>query len=76
MKISRRMRKGYALALAFLLTLPCLVRIQTEAATAIDTSVKCSLTVSVGSSDYEEDFNEMCRCTRWLMWIPQEDIHL
>ncbi len=59
MKISRRMRKGYALALAFLLTLPCLIRIQTEAATAIDTSVKCSLTVSVGSSDYEEDFNEM-----------------
>ncbi len=59
MKISRRTRKGYALALAFLLTLPCLVRIRTEAAAAIDTSVKCSLTVSVGSSDYKEDFNEM-----------------
>ena len=53
------MKKGYALALAFLLTLPCLAKIRTEAALAIDTAASCSLTVSVEDSDYMDDFNEM-----------------
>ena len=53
------MKRGYALALAFLLTLPCLAKIRTEAALAIDTKADCSLTVSVEDSDYKDDFNDM-----------------
>lgn len=59
MKISRKIRKGYALALAFLLVLPCLVYIRTEAAVAIDTEAKCSLTVSVEGSEYEGELDEL-----------------
>ena len=59
MKTGKRMKRGYALALAFLLTLPCLAKIRTEAALAIDTEADCSLTVSVEDSDYKDDFNDM-----------------
>lgn len=58
MKISRGVRKGYALALACMLALPCLAKIQTSAALAIDVDKDdCSLTVSV-EGDYGEGFKE------------------
>lgn len=66
MKISKSMRKGYALTLAAILTLPCLSLMQTQAARGIDTEQECSLTVSVrignaarANDEYLEDFNQM-----------------
>lgn len=67
MKISRGVRNGYALALACMLALPCLLKIQTSAAMAIDVDKNdCSLTVSVEASvgddqdkAFKEDLNEM-----------------
>ena len=66
MKISKRIKKGYALALLALLALPCISLAQAQAAGEIDLKQECSLTVSVeagtapGSSDaFLEDFNQM-----------------
>ncbi len=59
MKISKRVRRGYALALAILLTLPCLSMMRIQAATAIEVDRTCSLTVSAADSGYAEDFDEM-----------------
>lgn len=48
MKISKRLTKGCAWALAFLLTVPFMGRMQTQAANGIDTSKNdCTITVSV-----------------------------
>lgn len=66
MKISKNMRRGYALTLAAVLTLPCLSMVKTQAAKGIDMEQECSLIVSVeigseaGANDkYLEDFNQM-----------------
>lgn len=60
MKISKRVRNGYALALAFMLVLPCVARIQTQAALAIDVDKDdCSITISVEDSEYKDEFNEL-----------------
>lgn len=59
MKISKRVRTGYALALAGILALPGLSLLTTQAAGAIDTGAKCSLTVTVEESEYAKDFNDM-----------------
>ena len=66
MKVSKRVKKGYVLALAALFLLPCLSIMQVRAAREIDLNQECSLTVSVevggapGSNDaYLEDFNRM-----------------
>lgn len=59
MKISRRVRTGYALALAGILALPGLSLMRTQAAGAIDPGAECSLTVTVEESEYAEDFNDM-----------------
>ncbi len=68
MKLTKNMKKGFALALAAALVLPCLnlPLEQTQAADAIDTGAKCSLTVSVeisgtdaGNEVYLKDFNQM-----------------
>lgn len=61
MKMRERLKKRYVLALAFaLLALPCLVRMQSRAAIAIDTAkTDCSITVSVAGNDFQEDFNQM-----------------
>lgn len=59
MKISKRVRDGYALALVFALTLPCLVKVQTQAALAIDVDKDCSLTVSVEDSEYADEFADL-----------------
>ena len=62
MKISKRVRRGYALVLALLLALPCLTLMQTQAADAVEVDRKCSLTVSVeGEYDkvFASDLNEM-----------------
>lgn len=54
MKISKRLTKGCAWALAFLLTVPFMGRMQTQAANGIDTSKNdCSITVSVNQEGYE-----------------------
>ncbi len=66
MKIRKRLKWKCVLALAVLLTLPCLGLIQTRAAKGIDLNRECSLTVSVeigsdagGNDAYLEDFNKM-----------------
>ncbi len=66
MKIIKKFKKGYLLALTALLLLPCLNLIQVQAAKEIDLNRESSLTVSVevggavGSNDaYLEDFNRM-----------------
>lgn len=62
MKISKRVRRGYALVLACMFALPCLAMMQTQAADAVEVDRKCSLTVSVeGNYDkaFEEDLSEM-----------------
>ncbi len=59
MKISKRVRNGYALALVFALALPCLVKVQTQAALAIDVDEDCSLTVSVADSEYRDEFADL-----------------
>ncbi|MDE7038382.1 MAG: hypothetical protein K2O98_10640 [Lachnospiraceae bacterium] len=59
MKISKRVRRGYALALACLLTLPCLSMMRTQAVAAIEVDRICSLTVSAADSGYAGDFDEM-----------------
>lgn len=66
MKTGKKMKKGYALALAALLLLPCLGIMQTRAANEIELDRECSLTVSVeigktdgGNEEYLEDFNNM-----------------
>ena len=62
MKISKRVRRGYALVLALLLALPCLTLMQTQAADAVEVDRKCNLTVSVeGNYDkaFEADLSEM-----------------
>ncbi|MEZ3485449.1 MAG: hypothetical protein K1W22_02320 [Lachnospiraceae bacterium] len=62
MKISKRVRRGYALVLALLLALPCLTLLPAQAADAIEVDRKCSLTVSVeGNYDeaFEADLSEM-----------------
>lgn len=66
MKLTKSVKRGYALALAAVLALPCLNLMQTQAAEAIDVNAKCSLTVSVeisgadaGNESYLEDFNQM-----------------
>lgn len=54
MKISKRLTKGCAVALAFLLTVPFAGRINTQAANGIDTEKNdCSITVSVEQEGYE-----------------------
>lgn len=64
MELSRKVRRGCALALAAVLTLPGLSLMKTQAAVGIETGRDdCSLTVSVGvggsDSEYLEDFNRM-----------------
>lgn len=63
MELSRKGRRGCALALAAMLALPCLSLIKTQAAVGIETGRDCSLTVSVGAGGsgdaYLEDFNRM-----------------
>lgn len=66
MKIRKRLKWKCVLALAVLLTLPCLGLMQTRAAKGIDLNRECSLTVSVeigsdagGNDAYLEDFNKM-----------------
>lgn len=59
MKISKTVRKGYALALAGILALPGLSLLRAQAAGAIDTGAACSLTVTVEDSEYEADFDKM-----------------
>ena len=64
MELSRKGRRGCALALAAVLTLPGLSLMKTQAAVGIETGRDdCSLTVSVGvggsDSEYLEDFNRM-----------------
>lgn len=59
MKRSRRIKRGYALALACILALPGLSLLRTQAAGTINTEAKCSLTVTVEGSEYAADFNEM-----------------
>ena len=66
MKISEKMRKGYILALAAFLLLPCLKLLQVQAAREIVLNQKCSLTVSVeiggtagSNEEFLEDFNRM-----------------
>lgn len=66
MKIRKKIKKGYLLAVAALLALPCINLMQAQAAREIDLNRECSLTVSVeagtaaGSSEsYLEDFNQM-----------------
>lgn len=66
MKIRKKMKKRYALALAALLILPCISLMQARAANEVDLNRECSLTVSVeigsafgSSEDYLEDFNQM-----------------
>lgn len=59
MKISKRVRRGCALALAGVLVLPGLNLLRTQAAGAIDTEAPCSLTVTVEDSQYETDFDTM-----------------
>ena len=67
MKRMKRIKKGYVLALAALLLLPCLRIIQAQAAGGVDISKEdCSLTVSVGSEEtegsnraYLQDFSSM-----------------
>lgn len=59
MKVSKRVRTGYALALAGMLVLPGLNILRTQAAGEIDTEAVCSLTVSVEDSEYSENFNGM-----------------
>ncbi len=65
--ISKRMRTGYALALAALLALPCLPMTRIQAANGIDLDASCSITVSVSigegqevqDEEYVKDFREM-----------------
>lgn len=66
MKLGRKRKTGYVLALAAVLLLPCISLLQTHAANEVDKNKACSLTVSVeigsasGSNDaYLEDFNQM-----------------
>lgn len=66
MKILKRMKKRYALALAALLVLPCISFMQAWAANEVDLNRECSLTVSVevgnaigSNEEYLEDFNQM-----------------
>lgn len=66
MRISGKLRKGYLLALAALMLLPCLKVMQVKAAREIVLDQECSLTVSVeiggtaeGNGAYLEDFNRM-----------------
>lgn len=66
MKLTKSVKRGYALALAAVLALPCLNLMQTQAANAINEDAKCTLTVSVDISaadqdntEYLNDFNQM-----------------
>lgn len=58
MKISKRLTKGCAWALAFLLTVPFMGRMQTQAANGIDTEEKCSIKVTVEQQGYEGSFKK------------------
>lgn len=59
MKISKRVRKGCALALTGILALSGLSLLRTQAAGEIDTEAPCSLTVTVEDSQYLQDFDRM-----------------
>ena len=60
MKMRKRLRAGGLLALAFLLVIADFGRVQvTQAAVAIDTDAKCSLTVSVEDSMFLEELNDI-----------------
>ena len=59
MKISKRFTKGCALTLAFLLTVPFMGRMQTQAANGIDTGKDdCSITVAVEQEGYEGGYGK------------------
>lgn len=59
MKISKRLTKGCALTLAFLLTVPFMGRMQTQAANGIDTGKDdCSITVAVEQEGYEGGYGK------------------
>lgn len=64
MKVRKRLKRGYALALAVLLGLSCLIHMQTQAAVRIEADrTDCTLTVSVAASpvedEFQKDLNEM-----------------
>lgn len=58
MKISKRLTKGCAWALAFLLTVPFAGRMQTRAANGINTEEKCSIKMTVEQQGYEGSFKK------------------
>lgn len=59
MKISKRLTKGCALTLAFLLTVPFMGRMQTQAANGIDTGKEdCSITVAAEQEGYEGGYGK------------------
>lgn len=70
MKIREKIKKGYVIALAALMLLPCVSLMQARAAGEINLDADCSLTISVdingnadgsttGNADYLNDFNQM-----------------
>lgn len=58
MKISRNLKRGYALALAALLALPFVNLMQTKAAGPVIQDRKCELTVEVNALELGEDASE------------------
>lgn len=61
MKIREKIKKGYVIALAALMLLPCISLMQAQAVEELDFGAACKLTVSVkfNDDDYKDDFSNM-----------------